>query len=263
MGSLKEWLAEIWRYRELVFFMVWRDIKVKYKQTLLGVAWAVIQPLFTMLVFTLFFGKLGRIPSDGIPYPIFSYSALVAWTFFSSALSYSGNSLVGNSSLLTKVYFPRATLPTSAVLSGVPDFFLASVLLVGLMAYYHIAPSWTVLLWPVLLIPLILLALGAGLFLSALNVKFRDIKYALPFLIQLLMFLSPVIYPTSMVPERYRVLAALNPLSGILEAFRSSLLPSRTVDWKLLGISGAVTLVIFFLGLLFFRKAERDFADVI
>ncbi|HKP97786.1 MAG TPA: ABC transporter permease [Fibrobacteria bacterium] len=263
MPNFKDWLLENWRYRELIFFMVWRDIKVRYKQTLLGAAWAVIQPLFTMIVFTLFFGNLGRIPSDGIPYPIFSYSALVAWTYFSTALSYSGNSLVGNSNLLTKVYFPRASLPASAVLSGVPDFLLASLILVGLMGYYHIAPSWAILLWPVLLIPLIFLALGVGLFLSALNVKFRDIKYALPFIVQLMMFLSPVIYPASMVPERYRVLAALNPLTGILEAFRSSLFPARTVDWKLLGISLLVTAIIFVSGLLFFRKAESDFADVI
>ena len=258
-----EWIREFWHYRELFYFLVWRDVKIRYKQTLLGATWAIIQPFFTMIVFTLFFGKLAKMPSDGIPYPIFSYSALLPWTYFSVSLTNAGNSLVGNANLLTKVYFPRVALPVSSALSGLVDFGLASVILLGMMVYYHIPPSWGLLLWPVFIIPLVMFVLGAGMILAALNVYYRDIKYAIPFGIQLWLFVTPVIYPTSIIPERFRVLLAFNPLSGIIEAFRAALLPTRSVDWQSLGISVAITLLIFTLGAMYFRKTERTFADII
>lgn len=243
--------------------MVWRDVKVRYKQSLLGVTWAIIQPLFTMIIFFLLFNKLAKMPSDGIPYPIFSYSALVAWTFFSGAVTYASNSLVGNSNLLTKVYFPRTTIPCAAVLSGVLDFAIASVALVGVMGIYQIVPSWGLLLWPLLMVPLVLLALGVSMFLSALNVKYRDTKYVVPFMIQLWMFVTPIIYPIGIVPERYQILMALNPLTGIIEALRSSVLPDRHIDWHLFAISLAITALIFAIGVAYFRKVERSFADLI
>ena len=257
------WLKEMWDYRELFFFMVWRDIKVRYKQTIFGAAWAIIQPFFTMVVFTLFFGRLAKMPSDGIPYPIFSYIALLPWTYFAGSLSLSGNSLVGNAHLLTKVYFPRLTLPTSAVLSGLIDFAIAFIVLLGMMAYYRVPPSWGLLLWPVLLVPLLFVALGAGMILASLNVKYRDVKYTIPFIIQLWLFLTPVIYPTSIIPDRFRILAALNPLTGIIEAFRASIIPTKQVDWLMVGISFAIALFILIVGVAYFRKTERAFADII
>lgn len=258
-----EWIKEFWRYRELFYFLVWRDVKVRYKQTVLGAAWAIIQPFFTMVVFTLFFGKLAKMPSDGIPYPIFSYSALLPWTYFSMALTNSGNSLVGSANLITKVYFPRAIVPASSALSGLVDFAIASVVLLGMMVYYRIQPSLGLLLWPVLIIPLVLLALGVGMILAALNVNYRDIRYVIPFGVQLWLFVTPIIYPTSIIPERFRALIAFNPLVGIIEAFRASILPTREMNWQILGISVAATLFIFVLGALYFRKVERTFADIV
>jgi lipopolysaccharide transport system permease protein len=258
-----EWLGEYWHYRELFYFFIWRDVKIRYKQTVLGASWAVIQPFFTMVVFTIFFGKLAKVPSDGIPYPIFSYSALVPWTFFSGALSLSGNSLISNSHLLTKVYFPRVVLPVSSVLSGLVDFGIASLLLLGMMAYYHIQPGWGLLLWPVFMVPLVLLALGVGMILSSLNAKYRDVKYAIPFFIQLLLFITPVIYPTSIIPEKFRGLIALNPLSGIIEGFRFAVLPARHLDVQLFLISMAMTVLILITGFFYFQKAERMIADII
>ncbi|NLI80095.1 MAG: ABC transporter permease [Deltaproteobacteria bacterium] len=258
-----EVLREFWDYRELFFFLVWKDVKVRYKQTLLGASWAVIQPFFTMVVFTLFFGKLANMPSDGIPYPIFSYSALVPWTYFSGALSLAGNSLVNNTNLLTKVYFPRVAIPASAVMCGLVDFLIAFTVLLAMMVYYGMPLRWDLLLWPVLVLPLMFLALGLGMVLAALNVRYRDIKHAIPFAVQMLLFLTPIIYPTSIVPERFRSLAALNPLVGIIEAFRATVVPSRHIDWQLLGMSVAVSFCVFVIGLLYFRSAERQFADVI
>jgi len=257
------WLREFWHYRELFYFLVWREVKIRYKQTVLGGAWAIIQPFFTMVVFTLFFGWLAKMPSDDMPYPIFSYSALLPWTYFSVVLANAGNSLVANANLITKVYFPRVAIPTAAVLSGLLDFAIASVVLLGMMAYYRVQPSWGLLLWPALVVPVVLLALGLGMILAALNVRYRDIKYVIPFGIQLWLFLTPIIYPTSMIPERFRVWSALNPLSGIIEAFRASLLPTRQVDWQSLGISAAMTLCIFVLGTAYFRKTERTLADIV
>lgn len=258
-----ESLRELWRYHELFYFFVWRNIKVRYKQTLLGAAWAIIQPFFTMIVFTLFFKRLANMPSDGIPYPIFSYSALLPWTYFSTAINASGNSLVQDRGLLTRVYFPRATIPAAATLSGLVDFAIASGVLILLMLQYRIPPSYGLLLWPLLVVPLAALALGVGMIFAAVNVKYRDVKYAMPFAVQLWLFVTPIIYPTSIVPERFRFLVGLNPLTGIIEAFRASLLPTRQVDWQLLGISVATTGLILALGLRYFRKTERAFADIV
>jgi len=260
---LLAWLKEFWEYRELFYFLVWRDVKIRYKQTVLGAAWAVIQPFFMMVVFTVFFGKMAKMPSDGIPYPVFSYSALLPWTYFSAALTHSGNSLLAGANLVRKVYFPRAALPTASVLGGLVDFSIAFFFLFGLMFYYDITPGVGLLLWPVLMIPLVLLAMGIGMLLSSLNVKYRDIKYAIPFLIQTLLFVTPIIYPTSIAPERFRFLLSLNPLTGLIEAFRASALPTKAIDWPLLGLSVGITLVIFVLGAMYFRKTEKEFADVI
>ena len=255
--------ARIRQYRELLWFLIWRDIKIRYKQTILGASWAVLQPFITMVVFTLFFGRLAKMPTDGIPPPIFWYAALVPWTYFAGALVNSGNSLLGNRDLVTKVYFPRAILPASAVFSGLLDFLIATVLLAAMMVYFRITPGWGLLVWPIAVLTLVALALGAGMFLSALNVRYRDVKYALPFLVQLLLFLTPVIYPSSIVPERYRFLMALNPLSGIIEACRASLLPDRAIDWTQLGASIVITAMVFFLGAIYFDKTQRSFADLI
>ena len=258
-----EWLLELWRYRELFFFLVWRNVKVRYKQTVLGASWAIIQPFFTMVVFTLFFGKLAKMPSDGVPYPIFSYSALLPWTYFSQSLSQTGNSLVASKNLITKIYFPRIIIPASYVLSGLVDLGLASIILFGMMLYYHLPLSWELLFLPLLVVPLLLLVLGVGMIFSSLNVKYRDIRHTLPFVIQIWLFLTPVIYPTSMIPERFRTLIALNPTVGLIEAFRACLLPTRDLDWQLLSISIIVTLVTFAVGMIYFKRTEREFADII
>jgi lipopolysaccharide transport system permease protein len=259
----KNWLTEFWRYRELFFFLVWRNIKIRYKQTFLGATWAVIQPFFTMVVFTIFFGRLAKMPSDGVPYPIFSYSSLVPWTYFSVSLGLAGNSLVGNAGLIRKVYFPRVAIPASSVFTGMVDFGIAFVVLLGLMVYYEIPFGPGLLLWPVLLFFLVMLVLGLGMILSSLNVKFRDVKYATPFFTQMLLFLTPIIYPTSIIPEKFQFLMALNPLFGLIEAFRASLLPTREIDWQLLFISIGITIVIFIVSIIYFKKTEREFADVI
>jgi lipopolysaccharide transport system permease protein len=217
----------------------------------------------TMVIFTLLFGKLGQMPSDGIPYPVFYFAALLPWTYFAATVTSSGNSLVMNASLLTKVYFPRVILPTSAAASGLVDFAIGSVLLLALMGFYQIVPEWRVLLWIPLVVLLFILALGVSMFLAALNVRYRDVKYTLPFLVQLWLFATPVIYPLSMIPERYRPFAALNPLSGVVDAFRASLIPGKQVDWQMLGISAAVTLAIFVAAFVSFRKTERTFADIV
>ena len=254
---------EIWAYRELLYFLTKRDIKVRYKQTILGGLWAIIQPFFSMVVFTLFFGRLAKIPSDGIPYPIFVYAGLLPWTYFANALSASGNSLVGSANLITKVYFPRLIIPASASLAGLLDFFVAMTILVAMMIYYQVMPGVGILLFPFLIGLTFMCSVGVGLWLSALNVQYRDIRYAIPFLIQIWMFLSPVIYPVSMVPERYQWLLSLNPMGGVIKAFRASLLGHQPIDWHLLGISTVVILVLFASGLSYFRRMERTFADVV
>ena len=257
------WIKEVWNFRELFYFFIWRDIKIRYKQTVLGALWAIIQPFFTMVVFTIFFGNFAKVPSEGVPYPVFSYSALVPWTYFSGALALSGNSLIGNSNLLTKVYFPRFAIPASAALAGILDFFIASILLFGIMIYFHIPFSLGLLFWPFLVIPLIFLALGLGMIFSSLNVKYRDIKYTIPFLIQLGLFVTPIIYPISILPEKYKIFVALNPMTGIIEAFRSTVIPNKLVDYWLLLYSVIASLLIFLFGLMYFRKTEKGFADLV
>ena len=240
IGPSKSWVAlqlgDFWQYRELLYFLTWRDVKVRYKQTLLGASWAILQPLLTMLIFTLFFGRLAGVPSDGIPYPIFAYAGLLPWTFFSNSVTASGNSLVGSSNLITKVYFPRMIIPSAAVAAGLVDFAVAFSLMVVLMIYYQVAVTWTVLMLVPLTLLVTMLALGAGMWLSALNVRYRDIRYALPFLMQLWMFVSPIIYPVSMLPARWRWLLNLNPLTGIISSFRTALF-GGAFDCKALGIS--------------------------
>jgi len=260
---MSEYLGEIWQYRELFYFLIWRDVKVRYKQTILGAAWAVIQPFCTMVVFTLFFRKMANMPSDGIPYPIFTYSALIPWTYLSQAITNSGNSLVASSNLFTKVYFPRVAIPASSAFSGLVDFAIAGSVLLVMMVYYDFAPSWSLLMWPVLLVPLVMLALGVGMIFAALNVKYRDVRYALPFVTQIWLFTTPIIYPTSIIPERFRTLLALNPLVGLIDAFRASLFTGRVLDWQLFTISIVMTTVIFVAGNIYFRKVERVFADIV
>ena len=256
-------LKEIWNYRELLYFLTKREIQVRYKQTVLGGLWAIIQPVFTMIVFTLFFGRLARIPSDGIPYPIFVYAGLLPWTYFANALSSSGNSLVGSANLISKVYFPRIIIPGSTSLAGLLDFFVAMIVLFAMMIYYQFVPGIGILLFPFLIGLTFLCAVGVGLWLSALNVQYRDIRYAIPFIIQLWMFVSPVIYPVSMVPQKYQWALALNPMGGVINAYRASLLGHLPVDWFLLGISTVIILIIFISGMYYFRRMEKTFADVV
>lgn len=254
---------EIWSYRELFYFLTKRDIKVRYKQTVLGGLWAIIQPAFTMIVFTLFFGRLARMPSDGLPYPVFVYAGLLPWTYFANAVSASGNSLVGNANLITKVYFPRIVVPGSAALAGLLDFFIALFVLAALMIYYRLLPGPGILLFPFLVALTFLCAVGVGLWLSALNAQYRDIRYAIPFLIQIWMFVSPVIYPVSLVQGKYQWLLALNPMGGVIHAYRACLLGHQPIDWGLLGLSTLIILALFIGGLYYFRRMEKIFADVI
>jgi len=256
-------LKEIWDYRELLYFLTKRDIKVRYKQTVLGGLWAIIQPVFTMLVFTLFFGRLAKMPSDGIPYPIFVYVGLLPWTYFANALTASGNSLVGSANLITKVYFPRLIVPAAASLAGLLDFFIAMLVLGAMMVYYHLLPGMGILLFPFLVGLTFLCAAGVGLWLSALNVQYRDIRYVIPFLIQLWMFVSPVIYPVSMVKQKYQWLLALNPMGGVIKAYRASLLGHLPIDWFLLSLSAAIIFILFISGLYYFRRMEKTFADIV
>jgi lipopolysaccharide transport system permease protein len=256
-------LQDLWRYRELLYFLTWRDVKLRYKQTALGAAWAIIQPLFTMLLFTLFFGRLARIqPDGGVPYPLFAYAGLLPWTFFANALTNSGNSLVGNSNLITKVYFPRVIIPAAAVLAGLLDLLIAFLLLVPMLVYYRIALSWSLLWLPLFILLATGLALGVGMWFAALNVKYRDIRYALPFLVQLWLFASPVIYPSSIMPERWRWLLALNPMTGIIEGFRASLFGGK-LDAAATLTSAALTIGILIVSLFAFQYAEDSFADVV
>jgi len=254
-------LREIWAYRELLYFFVWRDIKVRYKQTVIGAAWAVIQPFMTMVVFSLFFGKLARIPSDGLPYPIFYYSALLPWMYFAHSLSGATNIIVEHQRVITKVYFPRLILPIAAVLSGLVDFGIAFTILVGMMVFYGLAPSLSVFWLPAFLMLTLLTALGVGVWLSALNAIYRDVRYAVPFLIQFWMFASPVAYPSSIVPEQWRWLYGLNPMAGVIEGFRWSLTGVGQPPGVLLGVSALAVLVVLVGGLAFFRRMEGTIAD--
>lgn len=254
---------ELEQFKDLLYFLVIRDIKVKYKQTVLGGLWAIIQPFFSMVVFTLFFGKLAKIPSDGIPYPIFSFTAMIAWTYFASSVSASGNSMIGSANLISKVYFPRLIVPLTPVLAGLLDFFIAFLVLIGMMFYFHVYPSPLIWVVPFLVLLMIFTASGVGMFLAALNAKYRDIRYAIPFLVQLWMFASPVVYPTSMVPEKYRILYSMNPMVGVIEGFRSVLLGTVSFPYKMLSISLIFSAVLFIAGALYFKQTERYFADIL
>jgi lipopolysaccharide transport system permease protein len=262
-GWLALGLRELWEYRELLWFLVWRDVKVRYKQTLLGAGWAILQPVAGMVVFSLFFGRLAGIPSDGLPYPIFSYAALVPWTFFAQGLSQSANSVVGSQALITKVYFPRLAIPIAAVLSGVVDFVLAFAVLLVLMAAYVIVPGAAILALPLFMLLAFVTAVGAGLWLSALNVQYRDVRYVVPFLVQLWLFLTPIAYPSSMVPEPWRTVYGLNPMVGVVEGFRWGLLGSVAPPGPMVAASALAAVALMVSGALVFRRMERTFADVV
>ncbi len=256
-------LREVWAYRDLLYFLIWRDVKVRYKQTVLGAAWAIIQPLFAMVIFSVFFGRLAKMPSDGLPYPIFAFCGLLPWQLFAHALTESGNSLVANERLITKVYFPRLVIPLAAVLAGLVDFGVSFIVLLGLMAYYGIVPTVGILALPLFLGLAVGTALGVGLWLSALNVQYRDVRYTIPFLGQVWLFATPVAYPASLVPEQWRWLLGINPMAGVVEGFRWALLGSPHLPGALLAVSVLVVVVALVSGLYYFRRMERAFADIV
>lgn len=254
---------ELWGYRELLFFLTWRDVKVRYKQTAFGASWAVLQPFLMMVVFSLFFGRLGGIPSDGLPYPLFSFAALVPWTFFAHGLAEGASSVVGSQQLITKIYFPRLLIPTATVLSGLVDFAIAFAILLCMMAYYGIVPTMRILWVPPLLLLALISALGAALWLSALNVKYRDVRYALPFLTQLWLFATPIAYPSSLLESPWRTVYALNPMAGVIEGFRWALLDTRTAPGPMLLASSLAAIALLIGGALYFRRMEVTFADIV
>lgn len=257
-------LKQMWQYRELLFFLTWRDIKVRYKQTVLGAAWAIIQPFMTMIVFSLFFGRLAGIPSDGIPYPIFSYAALVPWAFFASGLAKSANSIVSNANLLKKVYFPRLIIPVSNVLSGVVDFILAFAVLLIMMVYFQMSPTINIIFLPLFLLLAFITSLGVGLWLSAMNVQFRDVRYIVPFITQFWLFITPIAYPSSLIEsDTLRFIYGLNPMVGVVEGFRWVLLGTDTAPSLIIVASSIVAIIIFVTGLFYFRRMEKSFADVV
>lgn len=255
-------LQELWHYRELMYFLTWRDIKVRYKQTILGASWAIIQPVMTMVAFSLFFGQLGKIPSDGVPYPVFSYVGLLPWTFFTYALTQASGSLVGSANLITKVYFPRLIVPVASVLSGGVDFAMAFIVLLVLMAYFRLTPTGAAVLLPGFLLLALITALGVGLWLSALNVEYRDVRYAIPFITQFWLFATPIAYPSSLIAEPWRTLYGLNPMVGVVEGFRWALLGSNPPGPMLLASVAAATLILL-TGIFYFRRTERSFADIV
>ena len=256
-------LRDLWDYRELFYFLTLRDIKVRYKQTVLGAAWAIIQPFFTMIVFTIFFGKLAKVPSDGIPYPIFCYCALLPWHLFSFALTQSSNSLVGQAQLISKIYFPRLIVPLASVLAGFVDFAIAFVVLLGMMVYYGITPSINIVFLPLFLLFAVMTALAVGLWLSAINVKYRDVRYTLPFLTQFWLFASPVAYSSSLLPEQWRWVYGLNPMAGVIEGFRWVMLNRELEVGGMLAVSVLIVVVLFVGGLYYFKNMERFFADIV
>ncbi len=256
-------LRDLWAYRELLFFLTWRDIKVRYKQTVLGAVWAIIQPLLTMVVFSLFFGRLGQIPSDGIPYPLFSFAALVPWQFFANGLTQASNSLVTSANMIRKVYFPRLAMPLASVAAGVVDFLLAFAVLLGLMLYYQVVPTINALWLPVFLGMAICTAVGAGLWLAALNVQFRDVRYTVPFLTQLWLFITPIAYPSSLLSEPWRTLYGLNPMAGVVEGFRWALLGVETPPGPMTAVSAVMAVGLMVSGAYYFRMMEKTFADVV
>jgi lipopolysaccharide transport system permease protein len=260
--SLK--LRELWEYRELLYFLTWRDVKVRYKQTVLGAAWAIIQPFFTMVVFSVFFGRLAKIASDGIPYPIFSYEALVPWTFFAQGLSQASNSLVGGSALITKVYFPRLVMPVATVASGIIDFALAFVVLLAMMLAYGIVPTINIVWLPLFLLLAMTTALGAALWFSAMNVQFRDVRYIVPFMTQFWMFATPIAYPSSLIEDPlWRTLYGINPMAGVVEGFRWALLGTDTAPGPIIIASSLAALMLLISGAFYFRRMEKTFADIV
>jgi lipopolysaccharide transport system permease protein len=256
-------LKELWQYRELLYFFTWRDLKVRYKQTMIGVAWAIFQPLITMVIFTVFFGTLAKVPSDNIPYPIFVFTGLLFWQFFSTALSETSNCLIANQAIITKVYFPRLILPLSSVLTKLVDFVIAAIILAVMMAFYGFVPQLSsIIVIPLVLIISFMASIGLGLILAAINVKYRDVRYALPFFIQMLLFVTPVIYPAS-IAGKYSYLLALNPMTGAIQSARAALLGTTPVNWELIGISFVACLVLMLAGIYIFKKVERFFADIV
>ena len=256
-------LKEIWTFHELLYFLVWRDIKVRYKQTALGVTWAILQPFMTMIVFTIFFGKLAKISTDGFPGPIFYFAALLPWQLFAYALTNSSNSLVSNSDLITKVYFPRLIIPLSSTIAGIVDFCIAFLVLLGMMLYYGITPTTNILLLPLFILFAIATALAVSLWLSALNVKYRDVRFTIPFLTQFWLFITPIAYPSSLVPEKWRILYGLNPMAGVVEGFRWAILGKSSGVGPLMVVSGVIVIVMLIGGLIYFRHTERTFADIV
>jgi len=259
--QLIDW-RELRQYRDLLYFLVWRDIKVRYKQTVLGFAWAIITPLFSMLVFSVIFGRLAKVPSDGIPYPIFSYAALLPWTYFSASMTASTGSLISNSSVLTKVYFPRLIIPVTPVLANLIDFSIAFALLGAMMAWYAVMPTAQILFLPLLILLMILTAAGIGMWLSALALQYRDVKHAMQFVTQILMYAAPVVWPASLIPGKYRLLYGLYPMAGVIEGFRSSLMGTNPMPWDLIGMGAISAALIGLSGALYFRQMERTFADM-
>lgn len=263
----KGWVAlqlkELWAYRELLYFLIWRDVKVRYKQTALGVSWAIIQPVCTMIIFSLFFGRLAKMPSDGIPYPIFSYAALVPWTFFALGLGQASNSLVGSANLIKKVYFPRLSIPIASVTSGIVDFSIAFIVLLGMMLYYGILPTLNIIWLPCMLLLTVTTSLGVSLWLSAMNVHFRDVRYVIPFLTQIWLFATPIVYPSSLLSEPWRTLYSLNPMVGVVEGFRWALLGTDTAPGPMIIVSTLAALALLVSGLYYFRRLEKTFADVV
>ena len=256
-------LGSVWTYRELLYFLAWRDIKVRYKQTVIGALWAILQPLLTMVIFTVIFGNFAKIPSDGLPYPLFVYVALLPWEYFSQAISRSGVSVVNDANLVQKIYFPRLIIPLAAVVTPLVDSLFSFVILLGMMLWFRVTPSWGMMVLPLFLLMALLTALSVGLWLSALNVKYRDIRYTIPFLIQFWMYASPIAYPVSLIPEKWRLLYSLNPLAGVVEGFRWALLGIESPDFQLMAVSAAAVLVVLLGGLVYFKKTEQTFADVI
>ncbi|MBW2642339.1 MAG: ABC transporter permease [Deltaproteobacteria bacterium] len=255
-------LKELREYKDLFYFLVWRDIKVRYAQSVLGVGWAVIQPVFTMIVFTIVFGKLAKIGSDGVPYAIFSFTALVPWTYFSTALTGASGSLVAGSGMLTKVYFPRIIIPMAPVLGKLVDFGIAMLLLFGMMVWFKTMPTIWALSLPLLILLMMLTAAGLGMWLTALSIQYRDIKYGMSFAVRLLMYAAPVVYPASLIPDKYRLFYGLNPMAGVIEGFRSALLGTRPMPWDLIAVGSITAIVIAISGAFYFRRMERIFADV-
>jgi lipopolysaccharide transport system permease protein len=261
LGSLD--VAALWEYRELLYFLVWRDVKVRYKQTFIGASWAIFQPAMTMAIFTVVFGNFAKIPSDGLPYAVFAYTALLPWTYFSTALSRSGTGLVSNANLITKVYFPRLIIPLASVIAPAVDFLFAFLLLLGLMAWFGIVPTWGILVLPLFFLLAMITALAIGLWLAPLNARYRDVGHTIPFVTQFWMFASPVVYPVSLIPESWRLLYSLNPMVGVIEGFRWALLGKGATDFSPMLVSVAVVLVLLIGGVVFFKRMERTLADVI